>query len=238
MNISKKEAEEFKERLVLSVINYRENASKLQDFPFCQRGEFAILAQFCVGEKNDAGQYTACLTVTKDMMEKWNLTEDALFEIACKNSKKIFPGEIKRLEDFNGVSMDLRADSIIAPEVFVFTNQQHFNGAATLFYQPDLLSDLCGQIGKENLALLPTGVNEIYCFGLNNREKDNLQEYQMLFDEMLEKLDKKDHIANNVLCFNGKSQSMQEISGKSYSVDLMVKEMEGNTKKHTGGHGR
>ncbi|RKI38243.1 hypothetical protein D7V86_15165 [bacterium D16-51] len=236
MNISKKEAEEFKERLVLSVINYRENVSRLQDFPFCQRGEFAVLAQFCVGEKNGTGQYTACLTVSKNMLEKLDLTEEALFGIACKNSREMFPGEIKRLEDINGVTMELRADGIIAPEVFVFTNEQRFNGAATLFYQPDLLSDLCGQIGKENLALLPTGANEIYCIGLEDGEKEDLQEYQKLFEEMLKELDKKDHIANNVLCFNGKSQSIQEINGESYDVGLMAKEV--NINKRIVGHGR
>ena len=150
MEISNLSSEELVDRLILSVINYKDNEDKLDSYPVIRKGSFAVLAQLCVGEKNDAGQYTACLTVTNSMLEKWGLPKEQLFEIAADNSKKLFPVTNQPITEY--LDHSYAGAAVLFPDGFdignisVLTNEQHFNGAATLFYDASVLD----RIAKEN----------------------------------------------------------------------------------------
>lgn len=211
--------EEIEARLMLSVINYTDNVRYLASCPVVQKGDFALYTQVCIGEKNDYGLYTACVSVTEEMRQGWGINRNELFSIAAENSKVLFPGEIKPLSEFANRTEDvILPDGNAVPEVYVLSNQFHFNGAATLFYQPELLDQLGEKLKKDHFVLMPTGVNEVYCIASNG--KPDLMGYQVLFDEVLESVERHSALSRNVMDYEVKSQMVEEIGGDTYTLDV------------------
>lgn len=222
MKIMELGSEELVTRLMLTVINYRENEDKIQNFPFIQKGSFALLAQLCVGEKNDAGQYTACLTVTQSMLEKWGLPKEQLFEIAADNSKNLFPTIYLPMTSYfkmHGENDQVRLnDELDISEITVLTNKQHFNGAATLFYDSEVLSKIASQHGVEKLILMPSGVNQIYCVPYKN--DDILMDCREIYKDLVEMINEENRLADNILSYDVKSNSITEANGESYELSV------------------
>ena len=211
--------EDIESRLILSVVNYSDNMKYLASYPVVQKGDFALYTQVCIGEKNDYGLYTACVSVSEEMRQSWGINRNELFETAAENSRLFFPGEIKPLNEFvNRTEGLIMPDGTAIPEVYVFSNKNHFNGAATLFYQPELLDQLGKELNKDHFVLMPTGVNEVYCIATD--KKADLMGYQVLFDEILESIDKHSAISCNVMDYDVKNQMVEEIGGDTYSLDV------------------
>lgn len=222
MKISDLNAEELTSRLILAVINYKENEDKIGGYPFVKKGNFAILTQLCVGEKNDVGQYTACLTVTNDLLEQWGLSKEQLFDIAADNSKKMFPSDVQPLTNYTEksllkVNVEL-PDDMSLNDVIVLTNQQHFNGAATLFYEPGILHDIAKEKNVNQLVLMPSGVNQIYCIPM--RDNMSLEECKSLYQNLIDMIDKDNRLADSILSFNSQSGMVTEVDGESYPLNL------------------
>lgn len=222
MNTLQFESEELDARLILSVMEYEKNKDRLTEFPYIRYGEIVLLAQMCVGEKEN-DKYPSCINVTKGMLEEWSFSEEDLFKKACENSKKMMPGVLRPLDDYTVISEDLlHPDGNVAPNVFILTNTLHFNGAAALFYQPDILVSLGEQLNKSVFALLPSGRNEIYCIALDN--KDFVKEYQALFEEFSkEQLEVDECLAKKVVCFDIHRRMLEQIDGISCPIDLSPK---------------
>ena len=208
---------EIMDRVILSVRNCPQKGDDQTDVPYLRRGNFAIFVQLLAGKKNHDGQYTACLTVTDSLMEKWKISFEELVKAACENSKHLFPGKIYRLEEFVDYSTDkqMRPDGDIAPEVFVLTNNTHFNGASAMFYQPELLNDLSEQY--ERIVLMPTGTNEIYCIAA---EGEDTHGYQQLFDEIIEVMEDEKILSKEVLFYNKDSRELERSNGESFDPEL------------------
>jgi len=231
MKIMELGSEELVSRLMLTVINYKENEDKIQNFPYIHKGNFALLAQLCVGEKNDAGQYTACLTVTQSMLEKWGLPKEQLFEIAADNSKKLFPTIYLPMTSYykmQGENEQLQLnDDLDISEITVLTNKQHFNGAATLFYDSDVLAQIASQSAVDKLILMPSGVNQVYCVPYKN--DDVLMDCQEIYKGLIEMINKENRLTDNILSYDVKSNSITEANGESYELSVnenLVKKQE------------
>jgi len=222
MKISNLSSEELVDRLILSVINYKDNADKLDSYPVIRKGSFAVLAQLCVGEKNDAGQYTACLTVTNSMLEKWGLPKEQLFEIAADNSKKLFPVTNQPITEY--LDHSYAGAAVLFPDGFdignisVLTNEQHFNGAATLFYDASVLDRIAKENETAKLMLVPSSVNQIYCIPVTNGEE--LRDARAVCDEFLQMLSEEERLAENALVYDNNSKTVTETNGQTYSLDL------------------
>lgn len=222
--------DEIKKRLVVSVVNYQKNKEKLELYPYCRKGEFAVLAQFCVGEKDENGQYSSCKTVMKENLESWDLSENDLFQGACENTKELFPSQLISLKDIEGNNFDL-GDGIISPETVILTNEQHFHGASVLFYAPKTLKEVCENFEKENLLLMPISQDEMYCLGLEQKDLSRVSDFQKLYDSICEHLRDQaggaDYIlGEKVLVFNNETMKIKEFDGQEFSLSLNINETE------------
>lgn len=222
MKISDLNAEELTSRLILTAINYNDNEDKIGGFPLIKKGNFALLTQLCVGEKNDAGQYTACLTVTNALLEQWGLSKEQLFDIAADNSQKMFPADVQPLANYTEKSL-LKVnvempDEMSLNDVIVLTNQQHFNGAATMFYEPDILRSIAREKNVKQLVLMPSGVNQIYCIPM--KDNTSLEECKSLYQNLIDMIDKDNRLADSILSYDSQSGMVTEVDGESYSLYL------------------
>jgi hypothetical protein len=242
LRISQLSSEELASRLILSVINYKENENKLDGFPYVRKGSFAILAQVCVGNKNDAGQYTTCLTVTESMLNNWGVEKKELFEIAAENSRQMFPTIVQQLSEFLG-SRTNRADTLTSDmpgeipiaDVSVITNVQHFNGAATMFYDPGLLDRVAEQRGTEKLILMPSSINQIYCFPYDDK-LDSLKDCRDIYADFVNLIGEDKCLADNLLIYDKQAHQITELDGQSYGLDISSENVARNVNRNiTGG---
>ena len=229
MKVMSLSSEEIASRLMLSVINYKENEDKLSSYPFIKKGNFALLAQICIGMKNENGLYPACLTVTNEMFDKWGMSKNILFEAAMNNSKNLFPASCQPLEHYMNkkyTGIELLTGSVDLANTFILTNKQHFNGAAALFYSPELLEVMTARCNTENIILAPSSVNQIYCMPVKNG--DDLREARELFKNFLNAFSEEERFAENVLIYDGKTKTITESDGQIFSLNLN----EDVTRKH------
>lgn len=168
MKISEMKREELAERLILSVLNAEQSKERLFNFPNIIKGGFALVSQLCLGDKNMEGQYTSCITVTNDILNGWEISRPEMFELAAENSKKLFPVLVEPLENLmQSLSEDekkyFQTDGINLPNSFVLSNKMFFNGAAAMFYEPEVLDKLAKKCKTDNLFLFPSSTNHIFC---------------------------------------------------------------------------
>lgn len=213
---------ELENRLILSAINYEENREKLEGFPYIKKGSYAVLAQLCIGEKNEKGQYTACLTVTEHMLEGWKLSKEKLFEVAVMNSKRLFPVECLSIDKFMDYSYQDTAimlpENVEISDIIVLSNKEHFNGVATIFYEPEVLDEISQKINSEKIMLFPSSINEIYCMPLRGKEHE--QEYMEIVANWLEVLQADALTSKSAMIYDSKSKEINEIEGESFNLDI------------------
>lgn len=222
MEIANMTSDEIASRLMLTVMNYEENKENITDFPYIRKGKFALVTQLCVGEKNDAGQYTACLTVTDSMIKQWGFQKNVLFEIAADNSRTLFPSICEPLEKYLDTDHlkdhAMLPDGVVIPNVMVLTNEYHFNGAATMFYDPEKLNEAATKLSCKKLALMPSSVNQIYC--IPQKGNDDLTAFQELYQKFAEALGKENMLSEDILTYDAKTRTITESTGTSYALDL------------------
>lgn len=234
MEANKLDREDVRDRLILSVINYDSNRDNIEDFPYMKRGDFAILMQLLAGEQNQEGQYTAYLTVTKDMQEKWSIPERELFEMARDNSRRLFPPKILDLMEFAEACPDaIRPDGTAAPKGFVLTNEKYFNGAATLFYEPHVLDDISERMGGKDVMVFPAGANEIYCLPADSPE--SLEACREIFETFVKEMDRSGYLSRDVLRFVASEGSLRTISGNEVDLTLQPVNASEEIRKNAGG---
>lgn len=212
------EQDELKNRLIMSVVSLEKNRDSLNDYPYLVKGNFAVLTQLLAGPQNKQGQYTAYLTVTKDMQRQWDISVEELFQLAKENSKRLFPGKILSMEEFIGEnSIEVQIDGTAAPEVYVLSNEKYFNGAATIFYEENMLEQLSEHLAGKNLVLFPAGNNEIYAVAT---EESDLAECQEVYDSFLAELDS-DCLGPNVLLYDSSEKNIKTLNNETFEVSLL-----------------
>ena len=236
MKISEMKREELAERLILSVLNAEESNERLFNFPNIIKGGFALVSQLCLGDKNIDGQYTSCITVTNDILNGWDISKFEMFDLAIQNSRSLFPVLVEPLDSMTGVLSGsekglFHTDGVNLPNCYILTNKGFFNGAAALFYEPDVLNRLSKKCRADNIYLFPSSTNHIFCIPSSNLlSKEECTELQSaLFSESEEKplFDKimvYDNTDSMVLFDDRKfALSLNEVSGRSISQDFQTK---------------
>lgn len=219
MKISDMTTKDLAERLILEVINFDESADRIFNFPYIQKGSFAILPQLCMGDKNLNGHYTTCLNVTNDMLNGWNIEKEELFKLAAENSAKEFPMSLESITDVlrsDEVSVFLE-DSFDISRIMVLSNETYFNGAAAMFY-PGSLDQTASLLDSDMFFILPTSVNYVYCMPIDNGISK--EELVALSKEVSKVLEKENQLCDKLLIYDSTSKKVEEYGGDTYSVSL------------------
>lgn len=219
MKISDMTTKDLAERLILEVINYDESADRIFNFPYIQKGSFAILPQLCMGDKNLNGHYTTCLNVTNDMLNGWNIEKEELFKLAAENSAKEFPMSLEAITDVlsaDEMSVFLE-DSFDISKIMVLSNETYFNGAAAMFY-PGSLDQTAVLLDSDRFFILPTSVNYVYCMPIDNGISK--EELVALSKEVSKVLEKENQLCDNLMIYDTTSKKVEEYGGDTYSVSL------------------
>lgn len=242
MKIAEMTKGELAERLILSVLNTNDVEERILNFPSIEKGSFSLVVQLFLGEKNYDNRYTSCINVTNDILNGWNnsihLSKDELFSMAIENSRKQFPVLVEPINQFIDEEHQsgslFEADGVNIPRCFVLSNEYFYNGAAAMFYEPEILSKIAKKLDTNELYLLPSSTNHIFCVPHSNilsREEveDIFNSLDVVDSEMgiSEQAALGEKLSENIITYDASKNMLIEKSGVSYFP--VINAMSGNS---------
>ncbi len=161
--------DEISENAIIKLVNYERNKEKLVDCPHIKYLDLAITYRYIV-KLDDNGVATALIS-NKDL-ERVNITEQQLYDIAMANTRSLFPETIRCMDEL------IRDIEQICPEedrnkLFVLTNKSGINGATCMLYD-NVVRDFARSKGK-NLYILPSSIHEVIIMCCDEVDKDRLK---------------------------------------------------------------
>lgn len=153
--------ESCRDKVVVNMINKKNNTKNLENKVYRDFLDLALVYKIMLETSDDV---TSTITVTKDIMESWEVTEDELFEIAMKNTEKMLPIFCKDMAD---LTEDI-VRRVVGPEeykelpnglMYVVSNKSFNNGAVSILYK-DCLKKLADKL-ETDLVLIPSSIHEI-----------------------------------------------------------------------------
>lgn len=147
-----------KNRIILKLINHQKNSEYLNNVPHIDYLDFAIVFLIYMAEDKDG---YAAITVTNHLMENWKITVDELYDLAKKNTPRLFPYRFQNIESIflNQQTIDEFSELCpLRPEMYMLTNNSKTNGATVILYT-ELLADIAESFGSD-LILLPSSIHE------------------------------------------------------------------------------
>lgn len=156
----------------MKLINLDKNRKFLQAVPHEKMLDLAIVPYILLS----SGERSMTMTVNYPILDKWQVEQEELLEVAKENTLKMQPLIVEALSDYmirilqeeNNTDGEYVEDGIksildIKPsrnEMYILTNKENQYGAFGAL-QIEGLHDLANKLGVDKLYLLPSSVHEI-----------------------------------------------------------------------------
>ena len=162
------EFESVKDYLSVMVVNTAENRKLLEQVPHKEVADLSLLCY--VDLPVDQGSYNATFKITEQMLQKWNVDREELFQIASEN---IIPANTPVLQNLEEVTRQILIggappENLLKKEIdfsnqeamiLVLTNEKKNFGAAMMF-EPQVMDKL-SQSFPEGFYILPSSLHEV-----------------------------------------------------------------------------
>ena len=165
-----------KDRIVYRLVNRKANQELLEKAPFRPFLDLAIVYYVMV-EAAESG--TAAMMVCKEHQELWQVTEEELYQRACRNTRRILPEEFSAMKT---VIMELSEafleeagnpksegepekepqdgpEEVASDVMYVLTNRLRSHGAAAVLYE-GCLEKIAAELAC-NYYVLPSSIHEV-----------------------------------------------------------------------------
>lgn len=164
----------WKDAIIFRLINRERNGELLEERAYVPFLDLAAELLVYVGEGPE-GFFTVPLR--KEHIQKWGVTEEYLYELAKKNTARIFPAQIETmntlLEKLLGELWEELED---VPEMYILYNQRFYCGAATLLYDGQL--ERIAQKLQSDFIVLPSSIHEVLLLPFDSIEEVGLDEWK------------------------------------------------------------
>lgn len=143
--------------IICSLISKIENEQFLIDVPhvtICE--DFALIFKYYLPSKSNGGCGT--ITITDSLAEMYNLNTEKLLELALVNTPKLLPVKLTSMfeELEESFLLNLLEEDLVP--MYVLTNKQNLQGAATLLY-PETRELLLKKF-QADIILFPSSIHE------------------------------------------------------------------------------
>lgn len=146
--------EKVRETLAFKLVNYGLNRKLLEDTPHLPYLDLAMVF-YSLMRHPEAGTVTAL--VRNSHLAMWNVTHRMLYEAARENTPKLLRARFGSMEAF--WHQGTQEKRLEGPELYVLTNAEHLNGAASILYEGML--EKCAQACQGDFFLLPSSIHEV-----------------------------------------------------------------------------
>lgn len=146
-----------KDSIVFQLINTASNKELLEKVPHRKFLDLSIIYRWILKNTEDGIMSTI---IKNNMMKEVGLDEEALFEKAVENTKRLFPTCIKNMKDVISDIDNEISDEDELPDVnlWVITNASLTNGAAVMIYE-DVLYKLSCELDSD-FYIIPSSIHE------------------------------------------------------------------------------
>ncbi|XCP83604.1 DUF5688 family protein [Roseburia hominis] len=131
--------EEMKDRIVYQLINAEKNKDLLAEIPYKKFHDLAIVFYLLLEKSGDE---TATMLIKDELLQRWGVSEQEVYENAVHNTPVLFPMEINPLTD----------------SMYVLTNDIIHTGASVILYDDTLKR--AADVIKTNFYLIPSSIHE------------------------------------------------------------------------------
>ena len=192
---------QIRRNLFYRLINYKENQELLSAVPYTR---FLDLAKVYYADCQ-IGETAGSILIHHKHIEEWGITEDELIAAAEENTPILYPVKLKPLSFVLGLGDDICPFPGMSGHMFVLSNTENQNGAASVCYK-DVLDNFSQKI-KDDLVVLPSSVHETILLPL--QEKSNLDSLkEMVYDINRTILNPSEFLSDNVYVYNRQDKQL------------------------------
>ena len=204
------EYEKVKIHLGFKLMHYEMNREFLEDIPH-QR--FLDLALVCFCDIRDRRIGHGSITIKTEHLEMWKITEEELFLDATRNMEKLYPADFMNMAE---VLKELYKDPAglldVTFPMYVLTNKERVNGAASLLYKGKM--EEIAKFMNGDYYVLPSSIHEVILMPKkeNGTDEENLS--RMVAEINREHLAREEVLANHAYLY-------QSDTGKLVALPLV-----------------
>lgn len=200
--------ENCKDKIVYRLVSQKQNQEMLENMPYIPFMDLAITFHVIVSM---APPSLHSIKITNELLETWDITTQALFQIASENTPRLMPPRIVNIQDMLMENLALKApESDLTndekTDMIVITNTLGVNGAAVILY-PDILASLAKEYDTD-FYVIPSSIHEVI---LVSAEDDSmLAEYRRMVQDVNKRfVDPEEILSDQVYYYEQKLQKMK-----------------------------
>lgn len=150
--------ENVKDRIIYTLVNKESNKRNQENCVTVEYLDMLIMFKVLLSEDNEM----ATITIKKEHMDFWNVTENDLLNLAKENTPKLLKAEKITLADYLYNQMpEIKIMGIMPeiPPVYVVSNEKKMYGAIAILYK-DMLESIAKDLGTDRLYIVPSSIHE------------------------------------------------------------------------------
>ena len=222
MSLSDNSYRNIADRLMFSISNKKCGGDL--SLPHIEKGDI-ILSVVYITDNVIGAEPKECRPVSYEMMQNFGFSEDELFEVCMRNANENFKGNFQEYQ--YDLLTDIDADGVMTPKVYVVSNDCGFNGAAAIFYTPDIMSDFCDAVDTDFAVIFPLSDAGVFCFGVDDVDDLGLQ---LLYEDFISSQKKigikPDDILSDSICIYDKKSGVAKSfdNEEEFTFDIVSRE--------------
>lgn len=197
------EFEQVNVNIFFKLINAKRNGDLLQEIPHRRIHDLAVVYFYLVEDERFDGKGT--ILVRNEMMERWNITENDLYDVAMRNGKSKRKAELISMKD---ILNDMAGKEILTDEIsmYVLSNESKIFGASVLIYD-EYMKEVYDII-QNNFYILPSSIHELILIPDNNQiSAQGLLE--MVTSVNSTEVDEEEILADSVYYYDGEKDMLE-----------------------------
>ena len=191
------DCENLRENTIFVLVNAEDNKAMLSAVPHKRFLDLAVVFRWLIQRDNEKFMGTI---ITNKIAEKYKLTTDELFNIAKKNTRRIYKPRFENVVDLvNRLSPDDPIPNDKSVPMYILSNEIAMEGASYILYD-DILNDIKTQLG-EDYYVIPSSINEVIIVPCSTIDAEYTK--NMLRNVNRNVVAKQEVLSNNVYRFDG-----------------------------------
>lgn len=200
--------------LAFKLVHYEMNKELLAQIP---HKPFLDLAIVCFCDIKDKRIGHGSILIRCEHLDLWKVTEEQLIQDAMSNMPKLYPADFMNMAE---VLRELYKDPAnllaISLPMFVLTNKERLNGAASILYEGQL--EQIGNILGNDYYILPSSIHEVIILPKSKGTDENYLS-QMVDEINHEQLAREEILANHAYFYKRDTKELKALPLVPYKKD-------------------
>ncbi len=197
-----REYDRLKERIAYKLINLEKNKKFLEDTPYMQYLDLAIVF-YVIVEVTDQG--SATMIVKNSNLVEWRIDILTLYQQAMINVEYLLPARFQTMTSVISEIMDINCEDVSEESMYVLSNTRRNYGAACILY-PDKLKEIATYLDSD-YYVLPSSVHEVII--IPEQEYLVKEEMEKMVCEVNEtQVSEEEILSNKVYCYHRESERL------------------------------